>query len=106
MWMTLNYLKTNSTKLAHYRLKVQKVIEFFDFQSSVQHPLCKSLISINSQTEPNKYEQTLYAISEQLCFIVYIATSFTLFNLQAGASHGNQWNKHSEITLSTVKTRE
>ena len=36
--LTLNHLKTNSTKLAHYRLKIQKVIEFFYFQSLIQHP--------------------------------------------------------------------
>ena len=30
MWMTFNHLKTISTKLARYRLKIRKVIEFFD----------------------------------------------------------------------------
>ena len=39
MWMTFNHLKTNSTKLAHYRLKLRKVIELFEFQSLMQHPL-------------------------------------------------------------------
>ena len=34
-----NHLKTNSTKLAHYILKIQNVIEYFDFQSLMQHPL-------------------------------------------------------------------
>ena len=36
--MTFNHLRTNSTKLAHYRLKIRNVIEFFDFQSLMQHP--------------------------------------------------------------------
>ena len=36
--MTFNQLKTNSTKLAHYRLKIRKVTEFFDVQSLMQHP--------------------------------------------------------------------
>ena len=31
--ITLNHLKTNSAKFAHYRPKIQKVIEFFEFQS-------------------------------------------------------------------------
>ena len=39
MWMMLNHMKTNSTKLAHHRLKIRKVIEFFQFQSLTQHPL-------------------------------------------------------------------
>ena len=39
MWMMLNHLKTNSAKFAHYRPKIQKVIEFFEFQSLTQHPL-------------------------------------------------------------------
>ena len=29
MWMTLNYLKTNFAKFAHYRATLQRVIEFF-----------------------------------------------------------------------------
>ena len=37
--MTFNHLKTNSTKLAYYRLKIRKVTEFFYFQSLIQHPL-------------------------------------------------------------------
>ena len=44
MWMTLNHLKTNSTKLANYRFKTQKVIEFFEFQSLTQHPLCQQTV--------------------------------------------------------------
>ena len=39
MWMTCNHLKTNSTKFAHYLLKTRKVIEFFYFQSLMQHSL-------------------------------------------------------------------
>ena len=39
MWMTLNQLKTNSAKFAHYRPKIQKVIEVFEFWSLKQHPL-------------------------------------------------------------------
>ena len=35
----LNHLKTNSTKFVHYRLKIRKVNEIFDFQSLMQHPL-------------------------------------------------------------------
>ena len=42
MWMTFNHLKTNSTKFAYSRLNIRKVIEFFDFQSLMQHPLCSS----------------------------------------------------------------
>ena len=38
-WMTFIRLKTNCTKSAHYRLKIRKVIEFFDFLSLMQHPL-------------------------------------------------------------------
>ena len=38
--MTFNHLKTNVSKLAHYRLKIRKVNEFFDF---MQHPLCNLL---------------------------------------------------------------
>ena len=34
--MTFNNLKTNSRKLAHYRLKIRKVIEFFEFLSLTQ----------------------------------------------------------------------
>ena len=37
--MTFNHLKTNCRKFAHYRLKIRKVFEFFDFQPSIQHPL-------------------------------------------------------------------
>ena len=37
--MTLNHLETNSTKLAHYRLKIRKVTEFFYFQFLMQDPL-------------------------------------------------------------------
>ena len=33
-------LKTNSTQFAQYKLKIQNVIEFFDFQSLMQNPLC------------------------------------------------------------------
>ena len=32
-------LKTNFTKFAHHRLQIRKVIEFFDFQFLMQHPL-------------------------------------------------------------------
>ena len=35
----VNHLKTNSTKLAHYRLRIRKVIEFYCFHSLMQHPL-------------------------------------------------------------------
>ena len=45
MWMTFNHLNTNSTKLAHYRLKIRKVIEFFYFQSLMQHPLSVKFIN-------------------------------------------------------------
>ena len=38
MWMTFNHRKTYCTKLAHFRLKIRKVIEFFYFQSLMQHP--------------------------------------------------------------------
>ena len=34
-----DHLKTNCIKFAHYRLKIRKVIEFFDFQSLEQDPL-------------------------------------------------------------------
>ena len=37
--MTFNHIKTNSAKFAHYRSEIRKVIEFFDFQSLMQHPL-------------------------------------------------------------------
>ena len=37
MWITFNHLKTNSTKLAPYKLKIRKVIEFFDFRFLMQH---------------------------------------------------------------------
>ena len=39
MWMTLNHQKTNFAKFVLYRPKIQKVIEFFEFQSLTQHPL-------------------------------------------------------------------
>ena len=39
--MTFDHLKTNSIKSGHYRLKIRKVIEFFDFQSLMQHFLTK-----------------------------------------------------------------
>ena len=39
MWITFNYLKTNSTKLAHYRLEIRKVIELFYFLFLTQHPI-------------------------------------------------------------------
>ena len=39
MWMTFDHLKTNSTTLAHYRIKIRKVIELFEFQSLTQQPL-------------------------------------------------------------------
>ena len=45
MWMTINHLITNSTKLAHYRLKIRKVIEFFEFQSLTQHSLLLFILS-------------------------------------------------------------
>ena len=54
--MTFNYLKTNSTKFAHYRLKIRKVIEFCDFQSLMQHPLCDNFSS-NIVQLPFKYCQ-------------------------------------------------
>ena len=38
-WNFKSVEKTNSTKFTHYRLKIRKVIEFFDFQSLMQHPL-------------------------------------------------------------------
>ena len=41
MWMTFNHLKSNFTKFAHNKLKIRKVIEFFDFESLMQHPLCE-----------------------------------------------------------------
>ena len=53
--MTFNYLKNNFTKLAHYRLKIRKVIEFFfEFQSLTQHPLCDilSLFVVIERTLP------------------------------------------------------
>ena len=34
-----NHRKTDSAKFAHCGLKLRKVIEFFDFQSLMQHPL-------------------------------------------------------------------
>ena len=49
MWMTFNHLKTNSIKFAHYRLKIRKVIELYDFQSLMQHPLYKTTINIDSR---------------------------------------------------------
>ena len=36
MWMTFNHLKTNSTKLAHYRLKFERLLSFLTF-----NPWCK-----------------------------------------------------------------
>ena len=39
--MTFDPLKTNSGKFAQYRLKIQKVIELFDFEPLMQHPLYK-----------------------------------------------------------------
>ena len=42
--MTLNHLKTNSAKFAHYILEIQKVLEFFKFRSLTQHLLWTSLI--------------------------------------------------------------
>ena len=39
IWMTFNHLKTNSTKFAQCRLKIRKCIEFFYFQSLMQHSL-------------------------------------------------------------------
>ena len=36
--VAFNHLKTNSTKLAHYRLKIRNVIGF-EFQSLMQHPI-------------------------------------------------------------------
>ena len=42
VWITFNHLKTNSTKFAHCRLKIRKVIEFFYFQSLMQHLLCRA----------------------------------------------------------------
>ena len=44
--LNFNFLKTNYTKFAHYRLKIRKFIEFFDFQSLVQHPLTKMFKSL------------------------------------------------------------
>ena len=44
--MTFNHLKTNSTKLARYRLKILKVIEFCDFQSLMQHPFTFFLLRL------------------------------------------------------------
>ena len=44
LWMAFNHLRTNSTKFAHYRLKIRKVTEFFDFQSLMQHPLYESTL--------------------------------------------------------------
>ena len=41
--MLFNDLKTNSTKLAHCRLKIRNTIEFFDFHSLMQHPLWQKL---------------------------------------------------------------
>ena len=31
VWIMFNHPKTNSTKFAHYRLKIRKVVEFFTF---------------------------------------------------------------------------
>ena len=39
MSMTFNPIKTNSIMFAQYRLKIRKIIELFDFQSLMQHPL-------------------------------------------------------------------
>ena len=38
--MTFNHLKISSTKFAHYRLKIWKVIEFFTFTPWGNIPLC------------------------------------------------------------------
>ena len=45
MWMTFNHRKTNSTKLAHYRPKILKVIEFLTFSLDATSSLCSTLIS-------------------------------------------------------------
>ena len=50
--MTFSHLKINFTKFGQYRLKIRKVvIEFFDFQSLIQRPLCQ-----NSLKEANIYQ--------------------------------------------------
>ena len=45
--MTFNHLKTYSTKLAHYRLKIRNVIEYSDFQSLMQHSLLSRFQSLD-----------------------------------------------------------
>ena len=56
--MTFNHLKTNRTKLAHYILKIRKVIEFFDFQSLMQHPL------YNKKSRRYLTMHTLYGVNK------------------------------------------
>ena len=60
--MTLNHLKTDSTKLAHYRLKIWKVIEFFDFQSLMQHPLFSTVLCGVRQDKPVNITDILLSV--------------------------------------------
>ena len=62
-WMTFNNLKTNCTKLAHYKLKIRKVIELFDFQTLMQYPLWRPR---EDQLCTEKENGTNFALSDKL----------------------------------------
>ena len=42
VWITFDHLKTASARFTHHRLKIWQVIEYFYFQSLMQHLLCRA----------------------------------------------------------------
>ena len=54
---TFNHLKTNSTKF--YRLKIPKDIEYFDFQSLMQHP--PGIIAKEAKSPTFQHVQRIYS---------------------------------------------
>ena len=66
--MTLNHLKTNSTKLEHYRLKIRKGIEFFDFQSLMKHTLWHQAVQMVSlKLEKFQFQRNTLETLQQEC---------------------------------------
>ena len=82
--MTYNHLKTNNAKLAHYRVKIRKVIEFFDFQSLMQHSLYPLLKFLHIDNEifldsPFRSEKVVTGIAAVESSVLAAKVYFTLY---------------------------